>query len=273
LSRFVKQVIGPSGIAAPTRWKELRKFDAIYIAKTHRESAPMVTVGSQYGGWSVPKASLKKGATAICVGAGEDITFDISLNGEYQMDVFVVDPTPRAIRHVEGILDAARAGKTFSVNNSATERYDLAQFDERRFHLCAVALWTYDGVVEFYPPENERHVSHSIVNLQKATRAPLRVPCRTFETLARDCRIDRVEILKIDIEGAEYEVLRNLMRSKLRPRIICVEYDEYHHPQDDLWFDRVKQSIDLLEHTGYQLTRKESCNFTFCYSASEKMRA
>jgi len=35
LSRFVKQVIGPSGIAAPTRWKELRKFDAIYIATPH----------------------------------------------------------------------------------------------------------------------------------------------------------------------------------------------------------------------------------------------
>jgi len=34
-----------------------------------------------------------------------------------------------------------------------------------------------------------------------------------------------VDVLKMDIEGAEHEVLRALIKGSIRPRILCVELD------------------------------------------------
>jgi FkbM family methyltransferase len=44
---------------------------------------------------------------------------------------------------------------------------------------------------------------------------------------------DRIDLLKIDIEGAEYKVIESILADKLDIRVICVEYDECFNPIDD----------------------------------------
>lgn len=62
----------------------------------------MVRLGSDGCGWWVPKAVVRPRAIAYCAGAGEDISFDLELHRR-GLTVVTIDPTPRAIAHVDSV--------------------------------------------------------------------------------------------------------------------------------------------------------------------------
>src|ERR1700693_4126414 len=41
------------------------------------DDSGVVRLGTAHGGWALPEASIRSGATAVCVGAGEDVSFDV----------------------------------------------------------------------------------------------------------------------------------------------------------------------------------------------------
>ena len=92
----------------------------------------VVRLGTAHGGWSVPTATIQSKGTAVCVGAGEDISFDVELN-KRGFNVLTVDPTPRAKAHVARVLDAVKGGPPAAINNSSTDFYDLEGFSEALF--------------------------------------------------------------------------------------------------------------------------------------------
>jgi hypothetical protein len=52
------------------------------------------------------------------------------------------------------------------------------------------------------------------------------VPCTTIKNLLKKYKIKNLELLKLDVEGAEIEVLKNMIKDKIFPRQVLVEYDE-----------------------------------------------
>jgi hypothetical protein len=72
----------------------------------------------------------------------------------------------------------------------------------------------------------------------------------------------RLDLLKLDIEGAEYRVLDSLTADGLDVRIICVEYDEIRSPLDAQYRDRLRASLDKLLAYGYQLAAVQYSNYT-----------
>jgi hypothetical protein len=84
-------------------------------------------------------------------------------------------------------------------------------------------LWYEDGGVPFYPPANSDHVSYSITNRQH-TKDPVRVSARTVSSLAEEYGHKAIELLKLDIEGAEYEVLGSTSLAALGVKVLCVEF-------------------------------------------------
>lgn len=197
-------------------------------------------VGSGYGGWIVPVDLLSPGMLCYCAGAGEDITFDLGLVREFDCRVLAIDPTPPAQRHVE----AHAAGVA-------------------HFSFANVGLWHADETCRFYAPANPRHVSHSIVNLQK-TDGFFEAECLRLSSLMRRMGHERIDLLKLDIEGAEYAVLGALLEDGIRPRILCVEFDEAHHPLDDGFVARLREQVSRLRAAGYRIVALENrCNYTF----------
>lgn len=59
-------------------------------------------LGTDPCGWRLPEFILRPGAVAYCVGAGEDISFDLALH-DREMRVVTIDPTPRVLSHVEAV--------------------------------------------------------------------------------------------------------------------------------------------------------------------------
>jgi hypothetical protein len=78
----------------------------------------------------------------------------------------------------------------------------------------------------------------------------------------------KIDLLKVDIEGAEYVVLQTILEDNLDIRVICVEYDETASNHiDGNYINRIEDSIQQLRRSGYLLVAKEpSCrNYTFVH--------
>ena len=205
-----------------------------------RRDLPCVKLGSDYGGWTVPTGWLTRDDICYCAGVGEDITFDLGLIGAFGCHVYAIDPTPRAVEHVR----------------------KNAQ-DQPNFHFEQVGLWNEDTTQRFYAPANPKHVSHSVMNLQK-TGTYFEAECVRVSTLLARNGHENISLLKLDIEGAEYKVLDSLLEDGIRPKILCIEFDEAYHPLDAHFIKRIRSQVARLVSAGYSAAALESrCNYTF----------
>lgn len=222
----------------------------------------LIGVGS-YGGKYLPERVYDRleNAVCYCFGAGEDISFDAALARDGH-EVFIFDPTPRAKIHFDGLMKSVSEGTNFGVNSSTTTFYDATPEATARMQFHGYGLWGANEVQKFYIPKNPAWVSHSILNLQK-TNDYFEAPCKTLKTIMDELGHGQIDILKIDIEGAEYVALERMMADGIRPAIINVEYDEGHHQLDAGAKNRILESMRKLGAFGYAMTYQAGWDFTF----------
>ena len=214
-------------------------------------------LGSSTGGWTVPSSLLRPGATAVCVGVGEDMSFDVELN-KRGLNVYALDPTPRSKAHVMSLLDAAANHRSFRINGSRAN-YELAKFCSDRFRYLEIGLWEKDTSIRFYSPQHRSHVSHSIVNLHR-TDSYFEADCLSLRSVQKLLGIQTIDLLKLDVEGAEYAILSDILEQGPHPRVLCFEFDELRTPLDGHYMDRILTAIRELKDNGYRLAHIESSN-------------
>jgi FkbM family methyltransferase len=221
-----------------------------------------IGVGS-YGGKHIPERTYERLDSAICYcfGAGEDISFDVALARDGHR-VFTFDPTPRAKVHFESLMQSTQAGLPFGIGSSTTSFYEIDPETARRMAFHPIGLWDCDEIQKFYIPKNAAHVSHSILNLQR-TDGYFEAPCKTLKSIMADLGHDHIDLLKMDIEGAEYAALTRMMADGIRPAILNIEYDEGHSPLDEGAHNRILDSVRRLATFGYALTKRASWDLTF----------
>lgn len=135
--------------------------------------------------------------------------------------------------------------------------------------LLPYALWNEDTEITFHAPIDSAHVSHTIQDWKRSpedARPPaFRVAARRLTSLLTTARTGQIAIVKLDIEGAEIEVLEDILAAGILPLQILVEFDE---PADPNRAHRVraKQALRILRTAGYRLTRRERLNFSFALS-------
>ena len=116
--------------------------------------------------------------------------------------------------------------------------------------------------MRFFAPKEPGDVSHSILNLQR-TGEYFEAKCVTLQTVCDSLNIREIEILKLDIEGTEYNVLEDMLHCGILPSVICVELDELRHPLDNGYMPRVVDTIQMLRKSGYRFRHITNCNALF----------
>lgn len=190
-------------------------------------------LGSDWGGWAVARDSLKPESIVYSGGIGHDATFDVALSERYGCTVHGFDPTPVGRAHGE---DVARRHQLFA------------------FHPWG--LWDENRTLPFYVPQNPEHDSFSIVNLSHTDDSVLG-EVRTLSTTMCDLGHERIDLLKIDIEGAEYAVLGEMLRERLDVRQLCVEFDQ---PAS---YRKLRAMVKRLQAAGYVLIFRRTWDYTF----------
>lgn len=195
-------------------------------------------IGSDYGGWTIPVDLICPDWICYCGGAGEDITFDLGLSERFGCHIYSFDPTPRAVSYVQRV-----AG------------------DQPRYHFYPLGLWSGDTTLRFYAPRDSHHVSHSAVNLQK-TSTYFEAPARRISTLMRELNHDRIDLLKLDIEGAEYGVLESLIEDDIVVKVLLVEFDQ------PLPARITVRMLRRLIQLGYHPAHVHGWNYTFLHHSA-----
>ena len=62
-----------------------------------------------------------------------------------------------------------------------------------------------------------------------------------------------IDLLKLEIEGAEYTVIDSLIRDKADVKIIAVEFDEIYHKKGVAHLVRIRNYTRKLQKAGYVL--------------------
>lgn len=184
-------------------------------------------LGSYYGGWHVLGDRISAASVVYGVGVGHDASWDLAMIERFGCTVHAFDPTPRSVKWV------------------ASEKWP-PQFV---FHPWGLA--TFDGEATFVMPNADPNWSSYVMNAGAGTpkHEEVRVPVRRLDSIMRDLGHDHIDVMKIDIEGAEYDVLDDLVAGTVRPGQILVEF---HYWRDPPAVARLRRCVDGLERVGYR---------------------
>ena len=184
----------------------------------------------KFGDWAVCPDSLTVGGIVYSLGLGEDVAFDFELAGEMKLEVHGFDPTP----------------------NSAEWLSRQAKPDGFHFHPWAVTA--HDGSVTMSPRiKHDGGLSrdmYTVVDAAAASEHAIEVPAFSLPTIMTKLGHQSIDILKIDIEGAEFGVLSDLLASPVRPAQILVEF---HHRFPGLKTSMTVNAIRDLRNAGYRI--------------------
>lgn len=211
--------------------ESVRRFLPL-LRKPDERGHRLERLGSDYGGWRVPSDAVTPDWICYCVGVGVDATFDLAVAERFGAQVHAFDPTPRAIDYAER-LDAPGT-----------------------FHFHPVGIWSEDTELTFFAPADSRETSHSVYDLH-GTGGGFNARCLTLASMMRECGHDRVDLLKLDVEGAWREVLGHVLEQPHLPIVMAIEFDSPTSlPLVIRWIDRLKAR-------GLHLAHMEKENFVF----------
>jgi len=239
---------------------QLRKKPQIGLDR----KVPVIALGTHYGGWKVPEGYLDKKSICYFAGAGIDISFDVEVARKFGTHVYIIDPTPVARQHFDTLVERTKNGEKLEINRSRDLFYSIETETLKLLHFVDLGLWSSDTTLKFFEPGNSKTmVSHSVVNLHK-TEAYFEAEVVKVATLMKKLGHTRVDFLKIDIEGAEYEVIDNVIEDKLNIGVLGIEFDEVHHPLNKKSVERIEQCIQKIRDAGYLVVDVDShFNVTF----------
>ena len=171
-------------------------------------------------------------------GAGNDISFEVELAEKFSCRVAVFDPSPTGQKTFDALAD--RPAKL-------------------TFHPIGLSSET--SMLRFAEPINAAEGSfHIPVN----SAAVVEFPCVSPLGALSSAGLTDIELLKIDIEGFEYDFLEKMIEQGIRPSQIAVEF---HHFMPHIPLRRTLRILWRLRRAGYVIAHKEQCDFLLVHKS------
>lgn len=180
----------------------------------------MKFLGTEYGGWLLDLELVPDNSTVISAGIGEDISFDIELIKRKNCQIVGIDPTIKSHK----FIDSQTGLNNFSLIKKALDK-------------------TKDDIVFMYENTNPNYVSESILpNHHSVGNNYYLTETITLQELFEAHK--NISVVKMDIEGSEYDVLKNLTAIPESVKQLCIEF---HHFCTDY---TLEDSKNIIEHLG-----------------------
>lgn len=215
----------------------------LFYTLLHRSTSDLADLGdsSESCNWTIRTSGLDCDSVVYSAGVGRDISFEHALADQFGMQILLLDPSPTGL-----------------------ETMKMPEHQRKEFEFMPVALAGHEGELSLSPPGNPEEGSWVSETSQSGNRTVnaemVTVKCETVSSLMSKFGHTHVDLLKIDIEGAEYGVLEAIMASGLRIRQIAVEFHNGVLP--GIPRNLTIKTLLKLYRYGYRIVHKGGSNHT-----------
>ena len=182
-----------------------------------------LTFGSKNSAWTVRKDSINERSIIYSFGVGNDISFDLALIERFGSTIHAFDPTPKSIQWVKD------------------------QKLPEKFIFHEIGLAAYNGTANFILPKNPAHVSATILKTPDSNEFFI-ADVKRLKSIMCELSHCQIDILKMDIEGAEYNVIDDIIASDVIIKQILIEF---HHRFRGVGISKTKDAVKKLRKSGY----------------------
>jgi FkbM family methyltransferase len=182
------------------KFKDLRY--RLFYGALLRRNYGLITLGNRDAecSWNFCPDNLNPKSVVYSGGVGRDISFEHGLAEKFGCSITLLDPSP-----------------------TGRETMALPENQIPQFRFMPVGLAGSCKKLKLAPPKYPEEGSWFKNDGDGNT---IEVPCEDLATLMKKNGHHQIDLLKIDIEGAEYEVLYDMLKRRLPVKQVLVEF---HH--------------------------------------------
>lgn len=204
--------------------------------------------GTDYGGWTIALGDLDSSSTVYSFGVGNDVSFDLALIQRFGCQLHGFDPSPPAARWI---------GTQVLPTNYSFHPYGLA---------------ARDGEISFFAPSAQSGMFSISDQHRTVSKVEVKLPVRSLSTIVASLGTECIDILKMDIEGAEYDLIPSIIQSPAPIKQLLIEF---HHRAGIGSLKDTVRSVNELRSAGFQLfhVSETSSEFSFLYKAGNDVHS
>ena len=197
------------------------------------------------GNYIIHKIPERSKPIIYSFGIGTDISFDLEASKKFKVPIFMYDPTPKVSEYM----------KQFSNN--------------KNFIFTTEGIFSEEKTIKFYLSNDKNKVNSSIYPIHGEESPYKYVKCRTLSDFMKINKHDRIDILKMDIEGAAVDVMEDMLENtSIRPKQIVTEIEVINIENPFTYMPRVMDLMQKMKSNNYEiynqkLTRKVSLELIF----------
>ena len=183
-------------------------------------------IGNLYGGFYIHPNNLDSDSIIYSIGIGTDVSFDLHLINLFNCNVFAFDPTPKSVSWVQ---------KNIKSNKFIFSDYGISSVK---------------GSKTFYLPKNSEFVSGSLFQIKSVdVNKSINLNFETLSSVMKKNNHKKIDILKMDVEGSEYDIIDYLTKKNIIINQILVEFHPHLTKNGK---KKTARSINLLKEKGYK---------------------
>jgi FkbM family methyltransferase len=165
------------------------------------------------------------------LGVGEQIAFDLAFMERFGADIFAFDPTPISVDMIQKLSPP------------------------KSFKFYPWAVTGQDKNIKLYPRirqdgKNVSEFQYTIIAEEGSQNQAVDVQGFTMKTIMNKLEHDSIDLLRINIEGAEYEVFDSMLDSGIYPKQIIVEF---HHRFPNIGIAKTEKMLIRFRESGYKI--------------------
>jgi FkbM family methyltransferase len=182
-------------------------------------------MGSDYGGWVVAVEPLSKAANPIVLsfGLGDDISFDEEISQSFGAYIYGFDPTTASMNWIAG------RGKP------------------QNMQVFPIGIAKFEGRQKFSLPGND---SRGNFSAKANVGNPVICDVMPYSSILNLLKLQHVDVLKLDVEGSEYDVIPDIVSSPILPVQLLVEF---HHRLHQIHVAETRKAVNIIQEAGFSL--------------------
>ncbi len=214
-------------------FKWMVRLTPLRLLGGRKHSLKLVALGQGDGSWTVADGLLGDSSVCYCFGIGCDASFDVALVERYACKVFSFDPTPSSIEY-------------------------MGQHADWPLTFSPWGVWSSDMKMPLYRQDVADDTNLSVIDSGTSRGGKqAEVEFCSLPTIMQRLGHQNITLLKMDIEGAWFEVLGNMLLHSIVPEALCVEFDS---PTSLL---RVLTTIKNLRQAGLVCIHRDRDDYLF----------